>query len=159
MPKAGSIIGQITEELGELGKQVVTETAKVPGDVAGTLLESFGSSSSPKGRQVPTAQSSVSKTPDAGPWNTIDTLKDRKEKSQFARSALSQFSQEPQQRKPSVWEQIQMENQQKKDYEKEQKELQSKALPTLTYKKPPGNLYGIGVKQSPTERGKNARND
>lgn len=158
MPKAGSIIGQITEELGEMGKQVVTETAKVPGDVAGTLLESFGSSSSPKGRQMPPSHAKVPETQDAGPWNTIDTMKDPKQKAQSARSALSQFSQKPERRKPSIWEQIQMEVQQKKEQEKEQKEMQNKALPKLSYKKPPGNLYGIGAKQTSTER-KNTRND
>lgn len=136
MATPGSIIGQITEEFEQLGKQVVKETVQAPKDIAGKALESLGTSSGKQQGSTP-------------PQTKIT-----------ARAALEQFAgYSPKPKEPSVRERLEMEVSQKKEMEAKKAEVAKKdQLPVMTQKPRRGNLYGIGDKQS-IEKNRNVRQD
>ena len=159
-----NIPGQIISELGEIGKQVGREVAKVPKDIAGQALESLGSSSGKKqGQQAQTTpQKPTGEAPaPQGPWQSIDAEKDKKTKEAIARAALEDLTRPKQQQKePSVWEKIQMEEQKKKEMAaKQAASQQATAIPMSKSKRPRGDLYGIKAKKAGSEVGKNVRQD
>ena len=140
MANPGSIIGQISEEFEQLGKQVVKETVQAPKDIAGKALESLGTSS---GRQQGNTQATQTKTNEG-----------------TARAALEELAgHKPKPKEPSVRERLEMEASQKKEMEAKKAEVAKKAqLPVMTQKPKKGNLYGIGIKQS-IEKNRNVRQD
>src|SRR3989338_8772328 len=96
-----NIPGQIISELGQIAKDVGRQTAKIPGDIAGKALESLGASSKKSG---------------ATAWDQIGVEKDQKVRRAIARKALEDLiggaAAKP--REPSIWERLQMEQEQKK---------------------------------------------
>jgi len=136
MANPGSMIGAFTDELGDLGKQIVRETVKVPKDIAGKALESLGTSGGQKQKQ-----------------QTATTTD--------ARSALAEIAGiKPKQKEPTVWEKIQAEAEQKKELGKQQQQqAAAQALPAVKSKRPRGDLYGMKAKKAGSEVGKNVRQD
>ena len=129
------MIGAFTDELGDLGKQIVRETVKVPKDIAGKALESLGTSGGQKQKQ-----------------QTVATPPD-------ARAALAEIAGiKPKQKEPTVWEKIQAEAEQKKELGKQQ-QTAAQALPAVKSKRPRGDLYGMKAKKAGSEVGKNVRQD
>ena len=135
MANPGSMIGAFTDELGDLGKQIVRETVKVPKDIAGKALESLGTSGGQKQKQ-----------------QTATTTD--------ARAALAEIAGiKPKQKEPTVWEKIQAEAEQKKELGKQQQQTAAQALPAVKSKRPRGDLYGMKAKKAGSEVGKNVRQD
>lgn len=165
MAQPGTIIGSFTDELGELGKQIVRETVKVPKDIAGKALESLGASSGTKqGQRNPPAGGQVQqdqKTGEKGPLDQLGAVKEQQAKQAIARAALAQLAGvTPKQKEPSVWEKIQAEAEQKKELSKQQQQqTAARALPIIKSKRPRGDLYGLKAKKAGSEVGKNVRQD
>jgi len=158
MPLPGTIIGQITEELGDLGKKVVTETAKVPGDVAGVALESLTRTS---GTTRQGSQTAGGKPAGETPFDAFAKAKDEESKRRIARAALEYLAgvcSKP--KKLSVWEEVQMEVEEKRQ-QKIQQQVQAakRVLPETGSKRPRGDLYGIRSKRAAAETGRNVRQD
>jgi len=141
MPNPGTILGSFTDELGDLGKNIVREVVAVPKDIAGKALESLGASTGKKpGQQTATSQ---------------------KVNASIAREALAQLAGgKPKQKEPTVWEKIQAEAEQKKELGKQQQQqAAAQALPAVKSKRPRGDLYGLKAKKASGEVGKNVRQD
>lgn len=154
------MIGAFTDEIGELGKQIVRETASVPKDIAGKALESLGASSGQKPKQQ------TASTPDAfkkeqGPLDQLQAAKDSQAKQAIARAALAEIAGvTPKKKEPSVWEKIQAEAEQKKELAKQQQQqAAAQQLAPATSKRRRGDLYGMKAKKNTTEVGKNVRQD
>ncbi len=154
---ANSIPGQIIGELGEIGKKVGGEVAKIPKDIAGKAMESLGSGGSNKmGANMTVTPSSEGKTSDSM-WDKIGLEKDKKIKRSIARKALEDLvSKSTQKREPSIWERLQMEQEQKKAQMAQQKGATPLTMPTS--KRARGDLYGAKAKKTATEN-KNVRQD
>ncbi len=152
-----SILGHVTEELGEIGKKVVTETAKIPGDVAGKALESLGGSSSKKIQGSQTAGKPTEKTP----LDAFGEAKGEKAKREIARAALEYIAGvRPKPKEPSVWERIQAEVEQKNQQQAQQQAQSAKQqLPNTGRRRPRGDLYGIKAKRASAEMSRNVRQD
>ncbi|OGG30423.1 hypothetical protein A2973_03555 [Candidatus Gottesmanbacteria bacterium RIFCSPLOWO2_01_FULL_49_10] len=158
MPQPGSIIGAFTDELGELGKQVVREVANVPKDIAGKALESLGTTGGKKqSGQKAQAGSAPGDKPALGQF---EQEKDKKTKEAIARAALAELAGvKPKQREPSVRERLEMENEQKKQTQQQQQTQTAKSqLPNVQSKRKRGDLFGIKAKRNPAEM-KNTRQD
>lgn len=161
MPKSGTIIGQITEELGELGKTVVGEAAKAPSDIAGKALESMGSSSWKKqGHQAIRCTPGESKS--LGALGHLETTDDENVKNAIARAALEELAglRKTKPKEPSVWERIQKEEGEKKELAAQKaKAAAYQKLPQGGSMRPKGDLYGIKVKRGSAEMSRNVRQD
>jgi hypothetical protein len=161
MPNPGSIIGAITEELGETAKQVVKQTAQVPKDVGQAALESLGAG----GGKKQSAGASPAKPPKPSRETTalddFESAVDPRTKREIARNALAYLAGEGGKRKDSsVWEQHEKEADEKKTLEKERKEqVRKQVLPVITTKPRRGNLYGVTKQKSGTETSRNVRQD
>ncbi len=155
------MVGAFTDELGELGKQIVRETVKVPKDIAGKALESLGASSGQKQAQTPSTGAQDKPTAEKTALDQFGESKDQKAKQAIARAALAQLAGvPPKQKEPSVWEKIQAEAEQKKELSKQQQhQAAAQALPVVQSKRPRGDLYGIKAKKFSGEQGKNVRQD
>jgi hypothetical protein len=155
---ADTVGGQIISELGELGKKIGGEAAKVPKDIAGKALESLGTGS--KKTQGSTSQVSTEGAKGKGAWDQIDKESDKKIKRQMARRALEDLLSGAgrKQKEPSIWERLQMENDQKKKEDTTRKAAAAQQLQTSTSKRPRGDLYGAKAKQTATEN-RNVRQD
>lgn len=134
----------------------------MPADLTGKALESLGVSSGKKSQQsganrpIPLSQEQ-SGTPSA--WDSIDRERDMQVKKSIARAALEELIHpKPNQREPSIWERIQMEEQQKKELASKQAAAQS-SLPMPAGKKARGDLYGVKAKRQGSELGKNVKHD
>ena len=151
MGQPGTIIGAFTDELGDLGKNIVREAIAVPKDIAGKALESLGVSSGQK-QQQPTGTAADAPKKESG---------EQKIKASVAREALAQIAGvKPKQKEPSVWEKIQVEAEQKKELSKhQQQQASAQALPAVKSKRPRGDLYGMKAKKAGSEVGKNVRQD
>lgn len=159
MPHSGSIIGQLSEELAEIGKQVARESAKVPKDIAGKAMESLGVSSGTK--QGQTQVSTLSQPSEIGPLQELAESKDESAKRSIARSALEQIAgiYKKKEKEPTAWERIQMETEQKKQLTVlQQAQVTASQLPQITPKRPRGDFWGVKAKQTSAER-KGARQD
>jgi len=157
---ADSIGGGIIGELGELGKKIGGEVAKVPGDIIGQALESVGASTGGKtvqGQKV--VQTSDGGAPKSA-WDQIDAQTDKKIKRQMARRALEDLlgGAGRKQKEPSIWERLQMEADQKKKEDTNQKAAAAQQLQPSSSKRPIGDLYGKKAKQTATEN-RNVRQD
>lgn len=135
MANPGSIIGQISEEFGEIGKRVVTEAVKAPKDIAGKALESLGTASPKLQKSSPQPTKSNEAT---------------------ARAALEEIARRrPKSKEPSVRERIEMEEKQKKEAEAKKQEQVTKMELKPTPSKPKrGNLFHVGI-----EKNRNVRQD
>lgn len=163
---ADRIAKGIGEQLGSLGKQIVTDIAKVPGKITGLdsggINETVGTGTSAKGQKGRSQQQKPQSA--QGEVNILTELarKDEAEKQKKlaeARRLLQQFI-EPQQLspEPSVREKMELEEMEKKKKEiEEEKEKAKKALPKMAVKRPRGDLFGIKAKQFGGEAGKNVK--
>ena len=151
MGQPGTIIGAFTDELGDLGKNIVREAIAVPKDIAGKALESLGAASGQK-QQHQTGTAADAPKKESG---------EQKIKASIAREALAQIAGvKPKQKEPSVWEKIQAEAEQKKELSKQQQQqAAAQALPVAKSKRPRGDLYGLKAKKASGEVGKNVRQD
>jgi hypothetical protein len=136
----------------DIGKDIVSETAKVPTEIVGKILESLTGSTGAKGQQNQQQQK-----PD-GALGKIEQTNDQQVKKSIARSALQQLA-APKQQEPTLFEQKQKEERQKKETAiKQQEKVAMQELPRMSSKKRRGDLYGIKGKSS-TEMSKNVRQD
>ena len=151
---ADTIGGQIISELGEIGKKVGSEVVKVPKDIAGNALESMGASA---GKTQGAAQ--AGKKPDTA-WEKIAVEKNIQVKRQLARRALEEISKGAAVRpkEPSIWERLQMEQDQKKENTAAQKQAASGVLQMPAGKRKRGDLFGVQAKKTATEN-RNVRQD
>ncbi len=160
MVQQGSIIGKITEELGELGKKVVTETAKAPVDIAGQLFEK---GSNPKATVQPgqESQKELAGEKEKTPLDELDQAKDEKVKREMARSALEWImGKRKKPPKPSVYEEKQAEGEQKKEKTKQQSAVAAwQKLPDTGRAPKRGDFRNIAKKQAGTETSRNVRQD
>jgi len=131
----------------------------VPKDIAGKALESLGTGSKKtQGTATQTPTEGGAKSTSA--WNQIDRETDKKIKRQMARRALEDLlgGAGRKQKEPSIWERLQMENDQKKKEDTTQKAAAAQQLQMPTSKRPRGDLYGAKAKQTATEN-RNVRQD
>ena len=99
--------GQIIGELGEIGKKVGGEVAKIPKDIAGAAMESIGSGGTKQG-QTPLVAAQPGG--EATAWESIDAEKSQRVKRSIARKALEELAGHRLKRKePSIWERLQRE--------------------------------------------------
>ncbi len=154
MAKPGSIIGNITEELGELGKKVVTEAVKAPVDIAAQVFEK---GKTVKGQQ---AQQTPGTEPGSKPEKTpLDQAAETKDQT-IARAALEyvagKYKKSPE---PSVHERKQMEETEKKETSKKQVAAAAwQQLPQTGSAPRRGDLRNVSKKQAGTETSKNVVN-
>lgn len=145
----------------DIGKDVASEAAKVPTDVAGKILESLTGAPAAKGQKTPQTnekQGTTNAKPD-GALGAMEQTSDMKVKRAIARAALEQLAGKGEEKALSVWEEKEREKkEQKKVQEKQDKEKAFAELPHLSFVKRRGDLYGIKGKSS-SETSKNVRQD
>lgn len=159
MANQRSIIGQITEELGEIGKKIVTETVKAPVDIAAQVFEKGAKTNTQqKGNTTPGEPKGPK---EHTPLDEIGETSDENVKRAIARKALEyilygkQRSQEP-----SVYEKKMMEEKQKKDETKNRAAASAwQSLPNTGAARKRGDLRNISKKQSGAETSRNVRQD
>jgi hypothetical protein len=151
-----SAIKHIIGSLGEIGSEVVSEVAKVPGDMAGSLLESVGT---PSGKKQGSQQSKGTNSEGQKILDTVSDIHNEQKRRQSARRVLEQYvGYGKPQKEPTVYEKKIMEEEEKKKFEEEEKKKKEKqALPKLSTKQKPGDLYGILSKREGSEIGKNVK--
>lgn len=162
MPQPGTIIGAFTDELGDLGKNIIREAVAVPKDIAGKAMESLGVSSGKKPQQQQGKQGLLDqKAGEKGPLDAMKDAKDQQSKQAIARAALAQLAVGGQkQKEPTVWEREQQEAEQKKEQvRQQQKQAAAQQLSPVQSKRKRGDLYGMKAKKNTTEVGKNVRQD
>jgi hypothetical protein len=150
-----STIRQIIGSFEDIGEQVVKEAVKLPADVAGKALESLGASSG-KNPKKQTAQKGQS-AKGSPALTEFEGTSEESVKKIIARRALEELARPPQKKEPTVWDEKQKEDAEKKRLELERaKIIEKQKLPEVTPKQRRGNLYGIGIKTS-SERQKNVK--
>jgi hypothetical protein len=156
MANPNSIIGAITDEFEQVGKQVVSEVVKIPKDITGTALESLGLSSGKK-KQNQKMQTNTTEPKTQEEANKIQ--QDEQTKKIIARKALEEIAGiKPKQKEQTVWEKIQEEEQQKKEAKKQKQAQAAQALKPAKAKRARGDLYGMKAKKTGMEN-KNVRQD
>ncbi|HCM37803.1 MAG: hypothetical protein UV61_C0008G0060 [Candidatus Gottesmanbacteria bacterium GW2011_GWB1_43_11] len=158
---ADGIAKGIGEQLGELGKQIVTEVANVPAKITG--LDSTGTNETTgqgagAAKPVSGQKTSASKPMQRAISEIAQKDEIEKQKRLFeTRQLLKQFSQ-PQASEQSIKEKLELEEleKQKKEIAAEKKKARA-ILPKLWSKPKSGNLYGIKAKAFGGEVGKNVK--
>lgn len=140
-----NVAKQIIGSFEDIGKDVVREAGKVPGDVVGKALESLGTSSQKgqKGNPLPSGKPDTAKQP---------------EKPVPARQWLEELAgTAKKQKEPTVQERQEKDKQEKNEKEKKQmaKAAQMAPIQEVSTKPRRGNLWA----GPPTERHKNIRQD
>jgi len=150
----------ITQQLGELGKQIVNEVAQTPAKLTGmggSTNETAGQATATgKGQQQQTPAQSKATTENINPIDVLkrqDEIKTQQELAK-ARQLLQPFI-KPTEAPQSIREQNELEEmeKQKQDIIAQQKKAKE-ILPQMSSKPKPGNLYGKQTKTS-SELGKN----
>lgn len=153
------IVKGVGEQLGELGKQVISEVAKTPATLVG-LDETLGVSKS--GNSQGTSVSTTQKPEDASPSIELLKQQDEQKKQQElekARSLIAQFSQGPVPEK-TISQQQELEDLEKRKEGIKKEKLKAKMILPNTGSKPKrGNLFGIRAKQLGSEIGKNVKSE
>lgn len=155
MTHPASVIGAITEELGETAKRVVTQTVQVPKDVGQAALESLGGvRASAQGGKTQQQKKT------ATPVDEFQASVDPRTRREMARNALAYLAGDAKSKEPTVWEQQQKEAEQKKDFAKEQKAVTRRTeLRPISTKPKRGNLFGVTKQRAGTETSRNVRQD
>jgi hypothetical protein len=150
----------IIDSFEEIGKSIVSETAKIPKDIAGKALESLGGTSKSQPVQPqpePTAEQ-ANRPKDS--WDDIGTQQNMSVKKTIAREALAALAARRKPQDESVWERLQKEQEQKKmEQNKRDAEQRAQALPATKGKRPVGDLYGLKAKRQGSEIGKNVKSE
>lgn len=132
MAKPGTIIGQITEEFGELGKKIVTETVKAPVDIVAGTFE----------RKQPPQEKK--------PEQEKEEIPPRQMLEQFAKKGKPE---------PTSYERKAREEQEKKETVKKQAAAAAwQQLPNTGAAPKRGDLKNISKKQASSEASKNIVN-
>ena len=159
---ADGIAKGVGEQLGELGKQIVHDVAKVPSQLVG--LDSGGINESPGGSgpsgQQQKARIQNAKAQEAKRIADIAKKDEMQKQQQLARARqlLQQFIR-PGERSPlSIKEKLEQDDLEKKKKQvEEERKKAAKALPKSSSKRPRGDLYGTRAKQFAGETGKNVK--
>lgn len=161
MGQPGTIIGAFTDELGDLGKNIIREAVAVPKDIAGKAMESLGVSSGKKQGQQQKQGQQGQKVDEKGPLDQLGIIKDQQTKQAIARAALAQLAGGGQrQKEPTVWEkQVQEAEQKKEQARQQQKQASTQQLQAVSSKRKRGDLYGMKAKKNTMEVGRNVRQD
>lgn len=147
----GTVKSPILGSFEDIGKDIVSEAAKVPTEIGGKILESLTGTTGAKGQ-------TQQKQKQDGALGKMEETNDQKVKKSIARSALQQLA-TPKQKEPTPYEQQQKEEKEKKEMEKKQQEkVALQELPRMSSKKRRGDLYGIQGKSS-SEKSRNVRQD
>lgn len=163
---ADGIAKGIGEQLGQIGKAIATDIAKVPSqiiglDKSGGTNETSGQGTGGKKQQQKPNPQNIQRA--AGDPNRLAELEqqdaiERQKQMSKARDMLRQFTQPTQQSEPSVYERLQQEKMQEEQAKMEKaKSEQSNSLPMPSSKPKRGNLHGIKSKQFGGELGKNVK--
>lgn len=157
---ADGIAKGIGEQLGNLGKQIVTEVAKTPAKIIG-LDETLGSSSSKgaKGQKQTVKKATPQESADAKIAEIMRKDETEKQKQLArARQLLQQFINPPREAEPNLREKLEMEETEKKKQEIEMEKQKAKTvLSQVASKRPRGDLYGTRAKKFGGEVGKNVK--
>jgi len=144
----------------DIGKSIVSETAKIPKDIAGKALESLGTTSKTQPTQAqpePTPEQ-VNRPKDS--WDDILTQQNTSVKKTIAREALAALAARRKPQEESVWERLQKEQQQKKmEQQKAAHTAAASVLPNIKGKRPAGDLYGLKAKRQGSEIGTNVKSE
>lgn len=157
------MLGAFTDELGDLGKNIIREAVAVPKDIAGKAMESLGVSSGQKPKQSSSVGQGQQdqKNGEKGPLDQLKATQDQQAKQAIARAALAQLAGGGQkQKEPTVWErQVQEAEQKKEQARQQQKQASTQQLQAVSSKRKRGDLYGMKAKKNTTEVGRNVRQD
>lgn len=168
------VVKHIIGSFEDIGKDVARETGKVPTDIAGKALESFGGASGQQGQAAPKAPGipeilggvvSGGGTPGAAPQKPegalgqMETEKSVKVKQEIARAALAQLAGKPKAAEPSVHERLEAETEQRREARaKQAEETRKMEIPVLSTKPKRGERRGKRSKTN-AETQKNVRQD
>jgi hypothetical protein len=152
----GSIIGSFED----IGKNIVSETAKIPKDIAGKALESLGATSNTQSNNPQPQKSQEQAQRPKDSWDDIGSQKNPSVKKIIAREALSALAARRKPQEPGVYEQNQKEREEKKiEQQKATAQASASALPVFRGKRPAGDLYGLKAKRQSSEIGKNIKSE
>jgi hypothetical protein len=150
----------IIDSFEDIGKSIVSETAKVPKDIAGKALESLGTTSKSQpvqSQQEPTPEQ-ANRPKDS--WDDIALQQNTSVKKTIAREALAALAARRKPQEQSVWERIQKEQDEKKmEKQKATAAAAATTLPVIKGKRPAGDLYGLRAKRQGSEVGKNVKSE
>ncbi len=155
-----SVAKGVGEQLGQLGKQIVTEVAKTPAKIVGIdeTLGSGGTSPNPKNPPSPQKKSGDANSASIEALKQKDEL-EKARQLQKARELLKQFTQLQGESDSTYETRLKMEELEKKKKEIVEEKKKAMKLPFISTRPERGNLYGRGVrpKSSGTEVGKNIK--
>jgi hypothetical protein len=144
----------------DIGKNIVSESAKVPKDIAEKALESLGTTSKGQSVQPRTEPTQEQMNRPKDSWDDIDTQKNISVKKTIAREALMALASRRKPQEQSVWARLQQEQEQKKLEQNERAAaIASSTLPIIKGKRPVGDLYGLRAKRQGSEIGKNVKSE
>jgi len=132
--------------LGDLGMEVLKETAKIPVEIAGTAAGvSTEKTTQPQESHSQNEPQIKGEVPQA--FTRLDRIEDPHTRRQQARGALLQFvgSSANANKEPTLWEKKQQEEKQQKHMHDQEKEARKKELRPVSTKRKSGK-FGIGVK-------------
>jgi hypothetical protein len=146
-----SVPRQVLNELGELGKSILTEAVKAPGSIAGEAIPGTKPSTTPQ-------QKSTSEDPNKNPSPLDDMMKetDQSRLLGIARKALEYLA-VPRTREPTVRERHDQEDEAIREQKEKEAKIEAQMAPVAA---PKGKVRGdlFGAKQS-TEKSPNVRQD
>jgi len=133
-----SVFKHVIGSLGDLGGEILKETAKVPGEIVGVAVKSQ------------TGEKSTEKSPGSNKWPILNAknIEPRRMLQQFVGSSAEA------KKKPTVWDEKQMEIKQQKDMKDKQDQLaQKQALPRMAARRQQGaQKYGLNTKMNPEKQ-------
>ena len=149
----------VGEQLGQLGKQIVTEVAKAPAKIVG-FDETLGSSSSGKGQPVKQQQTRAHPGEQKDPLQQLakqDALDKQKQLAQ-ARQLIQQFIRPDEKSAQTLEEKLELEELEKKRKEiEEERKKAEMVIRQSSSKRPRGDLFGVKAKKFGGEVGKNVK--
>jgi len=141
-------VKQVVGSLGDLGHEIISETAKVPAEMLGMTIEQSGTSQKSSSQQTPTAGEKA--------LTSVTNNPNQETRRSMARAALQEFVGSSKAKEPDEWEKKKKELLDKATAKKERKKQErSQALPQLSTKRRQGQKYGIHEKT--TEASKNVK--
>ncbi len=140
---------QVIGALGDLGAEILKETAKVPAELTGVKIEGGTPASQPSQSVQPASQGEQT-------LGKVTGMDNEQIKRSIARAALQELVGEGKPAEPDQWERKQREEDERKRLrEREKKEARKRTLPNLSSKPRAGQKYGIFEKT--TEAQKNVK--
>ncbi len=155
-PVRNPIIGAFED----IGEQIVSQVKQLPKDIGQAAMESVGmkTGGSKQGNQSQTPQMQTGQN-EQSYLHQLDDMRTQEEKKAIARKAIAELLR-PRKKEPSVWERMQMEEEEKKKQLAEQeKKAKPVHLPSSGVSKMPGLKSVRKAKQFGSELGKNIKSD